>query len=98
VKGLSELRTPSIGPRLMKADVLAVLGAPGEVIAQAGGDIFVYRMRQADLQILNLNPAIIIGVGVPVFASLEGLRVDDVLFIHFDGTGRVRDVSSAWRL
>jgi len=84
--------------RLTKADVLARFGAPGEVIPQAGGDIFVYRLRQADLEVLNLNPAVVLGLGFTVYAQVEGVQVADVLYIHFDETGQVRDISSAWRL
>jgi hypothetical protein len=84
--------------RLTKADVLSRFGAPGDVIPQAGGDIFVYRLRQADLEVLNLNPAIVLGLGFTLYAQVEGVRVADVLYIHFDEDGRVRDISSAWRL
>jgi hypothetical protein len=84
--------------RLTKADVLSRFGAPGDVIPQAGGDIFVYRLHQADLEVLNLNPAIVLGFGFTVYAQVEGVKVADVLYIHFDEEGQVRDISSAWRL
>ncbi|MHC4846042.1 MAG: hypothetical protein ACYTCU_07755, partial [Planctomycetota bacterium] len=79
--------------RLTKPDVLARFGAPSDVIPQAGGDIFVYRLRQADLEVLNLNPAIVLGFGFTVYAQVQGVKVADVLYIHFDETGQVRDIS-----
>lgn len=91
-------KAPTTPMRLTKADVLARFGAPGDVIPQAGGDIFVYRLRQADLEVLNLNPAIVLGLGFTLYAQFDGLQVADVLYVHFDQDGHVRDISSAWRL
>jgi hypothetical protein len=80
---------------VLKADVLAALGPPGEVLPLVDGDVFVYRLRLTDVEFLNLNTGIFTGVFVPVYARLEGRQRDDALFVQFDAAGRLTAVSEA---
>ena len=76
-----------------KAVVLERLGPPREVLAQASGDVFVYRMSRTELDVLNINTSIFTGIILPLYASIDGVQSDRLLYVFFDREGRVRDIS-----
>jgi hypothetical protein len=94
-RGGSLAETLSGSGAVAKADVLAALGPPGEVLPLAAGDVFVYRVRRSDVDVLNLNTSILTGVFVPIYARIAGSQADDILYVMFDDAGRVRDVARA---
>ncbi len=78
------------GPRpATKAEALALLGPPLEVLPGQHGDLFVWRLRRTDVTSLSLNTGWFTGVGVPLYADVDGLRRDVVLYLGFDAQGRV---------
>lgn len=79
----------------MKGRVLDVLGPPGEVLPSPRGDIFAYRLRYIDLQLIQINSGWIAPVGMPLWARADGLREDDTLMVFFDEEGRVRQLAMA---
>jgi len=83
------------GAPASKAAVLAALGPPGEVLPLDNGDVFVYRLRLTDVDVLNLNTSIFTGIVVPIYARIEGRQRDDVLYVQFNAAGRVTAVSEA---
>ncbi len=78
-----------------KATVLSVLGPPGEVLPLAAGDVFVYRLRLTDVDVINLNTSIFTGIIVPIYARIDGRQRDRVLSVQFDASGRVTALSEA---
>lgn len=79
-----------------KAAVLARLGPPGEVLPTATGDVFVYRLREIDRQLVQLNAGLFVPLAVPLWARGTGLRADEVLFVFFDAGGIVRHLASSY--
>jgi outer membrane protein assembly factor BamE (lipoprotein component of BamABCDE complex) len=80
-----------------KAEVLATLGPPGEVLPLAGGDLFVYRLRRSRWRTFDLNTGLVGWPRMSLFADLQGGNRDDALTVRFDTTGRVVDVASSAR-
>ena len=80
-----------------KADVLEFLGAPQSFLAQRDGDVFVYRLSDVDIEVLNLNVRIVPGVFVPIYARLDGEQLDRLVFVFFDTEGRVRNMAVGGR-
>jgi hypothetical protein len=80
-----------------KADVLDVLGAPQSYLAQRNGDVFVYRLSDVDIEVLNLNTGIFTGVFVPIYARLDGEQLDRLVFVFFDTDGRVTNMAVGGR-
>ncbi|RKY20746.1 MAG: hypothetical protein DRQ55_06635 [Planctomycetota bacterium] len=72
-----------------KARVLAQLGAPGELLPQPDGDIFVYRLRLIDQIIWNIDTRFVAPVAVPIYVSVKGERWDRMVFVSFDPSGLV---------
>ena len=81
------------GP-LSKADVLATLGPPVQVIGQDAGEIFVYQRLARDIRTINLNPSMITVFGpappIPIYFDSETSGRDDTLMVFFDSQGRMR--------
>lgn len=78
---------PDIG--WSKGEVLASMGAPGEVLPQPDGDVFLYRLRRVDQRIWNIDTSHVAPVGVPLYVDHEGERFDRTLFVLFDREGVV---------
>jgi len=74
-----------------KAEALALLGPPLEALPSRQGDLFVWRLRRTDVRSWNLNTGWFTGVGVPLYADVDGRRSDVVLVLAFDGEGRVTE-------
>lgn len=72
-----------------KAEVLASMGAPGEVLPQPDGDVFLYRLRRVDQRIWNIDTRYVAPVGMPLYVDREGDRFDRTLFVLFDREGVV---------
>ena len=79
---------------LTKAEVLAVLGPPGEVLPLVSGDLFVYRLRARSWRTIDLNTGLVGTPGLSLYADLEGRNTDEALTVRFDREGRVVDVAS----
>lgn len=77
-----------------KAEVLATLGPPIEVLSQDSGDVFVYRRRIRESNVINLNPNTVSGFGppvpVPLFFRSSTKGRDDTLMLFFGPDGRLR--------
>ena len=80
-----------------KADVLGFLGAPQSYLAQRDGDVFVYRLSNVNIEVLNLNTRIFTLVIVPIYARLDGEQLDRLVFVFFDTDGRVRNLAVGGR-
>ncbi len=78
-----------------KAEILASLGPPEEVVPLAGGDIFVYRLRNVATDVFQLNSGMFGAGSLPIYARVSGRRVDQVVFVRFDRLGQVVDISSS---
>jgi hypothetical protein len=82
------------GGAVTKAEVLAMLGPPIQVIGQEDGDIFVYRRDARDSRVLHLNPSMVsLGVAappIPIYYNSRTSGRDDTLMIFFDAEGRSR--------
>ncbi len=76
-----------------KAAVLERLGPPVEILPQADGDIFVYRLSRTEMDVINVNASIFTGIVLPFYADVDGTQTDQVVYVFFDSKGRVRDVS-----
>lgn len=80
-----------------KGQVLATLGPPIQVLPQDRGDIFVYRRRARETNVINLNPAMVSGFGptvpVPVYFRSATTGQEDTLMVFFDAEGRLRGES-----
>ncbi len=81
------------GP-VFKADVLATLGPPIDVISQDAGEIFVYRRQARDTRTINVNPSIVGLFGptppIPIYFVSETSGRDDTLMVFFDSQGQLR--------
>lgn len=76
-----------------KAEVLATLGPPIEVLSQDSGDVFVYRRRIRESTVINLNPnTVTFGppVPIPLFFRSSTSGRDDTLMLFFGPDGRLR--------
>jgi hypothetical protein len=86
-----KLRTA--GP-VSKAEVLATLGPPIQVIGQDTGEVFVYRRLARDTRTINLNPAMVNLFGptvpIPIYYDRQTSGRDDTLMVFFDSQGRVQ--------
>jgi hypothetical protein len=72
-----------------KGEVLASMGAPGEVLPQPDGDVFLYRLRRVDQRIWNVDTRYVAPVGMPLYVDREGESFDRTLFVLFDREGVV---------
>lgn len=82
-----------LAPGTTKADLLADLGAPRQVLALPEGDLFVYELELLDLDTFALkDPS---GAASPVFQYSAGLLQEHSLFCWFDGQGRLVEASRA---
>jgi len=76
-----------------KGDVLATLGPPVQVLAQDRGDVFVYRRSARDRSVVNLNPAMVSGLGptvpIPIYFRSVTTGYEDALMLFFDHEGRL---------
>ncbi len=79
----------SNAPWTDKGSVLADLGVPDEILSQARGDVFVYRLIQLEVDVLNLNPGLLTGIYAPIYMDVQGHQRDRTLFVFFDAAGRV---------
>lgn len=86
-------RLDGLAPGTSKAEVLARLGAPLEVLPRAGGDLFVYRLRHVDVDAVNLNTALYLPVFVPLYSHTSGERRSEVVHVAFDEQGRLEHVA-----
>ncbi len=81
------------GP-VSKAEVLATLGPPIQVIGQDTGEVFVYRRLARDTRTINLNPAMVNLFGptvpIPIYYNSQTSGRDDTLMVFFDSQGRVQ--------
>lgn len=81
------------GP-VTKADVLATLGPPIDVISQDAGEIFVYRRQARDTRSIDINPGKVAvffsGPSVPLYFDSDTSGRDDTLMVFFDSQGRLR--------
>lgn len=81
------------GP-VSKAEVLATLGPPIQVIGQDTGEVFVYRRLARDTRTINLNPAMVNlfgpAVPIPIYFDSQTSGRDDTLMVFFDSQGRVQ--------
>ena len=77
-----------------KADVLATLGPPIQVIPQDQGEIFVYRRVSRSANTLNINPSMVSGLGptvpIPLYYARSSKGRNDTLMIFFDEKGMYR--------
>lgn len=78
-----------------KSRVLAELGPPAQTLPLLDGDVFVYRLRNVDQRILQLETGSFGGVDLLLYSEFEGWRTDLTLFCFFDRTGKLRDVASS---
>lgn len=76
-------------PPATKAEALARLGPPLEVLPGQQGDLFVWRLRRSDVRSWNLNTGWLGVMGVPIYADIDAGRHDVVLLLAFDAQGRV---------
>ncbi len=80
-----------------KGEVLATLGPPIQVLPQDRGDIFVYRRRARETNVVNLNPSMVSGFGptvpIPIYFRSATTGREDTLMIFFDAEGRLRGQS-----
>jgi hypothetical protein len=87
-------------PPLGKAEVLATLGPPLQVIRQESGDVFVYRRQAVDVSIINLNPGMVSVFGptvpVPLYFDSTTSGRSDTLMVFFDAHGRMQGDSERW--
>ncbi len=81
------------GP-VSKAEVLATLGPPIDVIGQDQGEIFVYRRLARDTRTINLNPSMVNLFGpappIPIYFDSRTSGRDDTLMVFFDSQGQVQ--------
>jgi hypothetical protein len=77
-----------------KAEVLAVLGPPGEVLPLAEGDLFIYRLRSSRWRVFDLHTGLVGAPRLSLYADLEGSDRDEALSVRFDREGRVLDVAT----
>jgi len=80
-----------------KAEVLATLGPPIQVIGRDTGEIFVYRRLARDTRTINLNPSMVNlfipavpAVPIPIYFDSQTSGRDDTLMVFFDSQGRVQ--------
>ena len=80
-----------------KGEVLAPLGPPIEVIGQDTGDIFVYRRRALQTNVINLNPGMVSGFGptlpIPLYYRSTTTGREDTLMLFFDAEGLLQGES-----
>lgn len=76
-----------------KAEVLATLGAPLEVLPRPGGDLFVYRVRRTDVVAVNVNTGMLVALALPLYSHTSGERRDALVHVYFDRAGRVEHVA-----
>ena len=78
-----------------KAQVLAALGPPVEVLVQSDGEVFVYRRHARDAATLSLTPgAVLPAPSIPIYYASEVSGRDDLVMVFFDANGRVRGISA----
>jgi len=81
------------GP-VSKAEVLATLGPPIQVIGQDTGEVFVYRRLARDTSTININPSMISLFGpappIPIYFDSRTSGRDDTLMVFFDAQGWVQ--------
>ena len=77
-----------------KAAILEALGAPQAYLPQRDGDVFVYRLSDVDIEIINVNSGIFTGITLPIYARLDGEQHDQLVYVFFDTEGRVRDLAA----
>ena len=81
------------GP-VSKAEVLATLGPPIQVIGQDTGEVFVYRRLARDTSTLNINPSMVNLFGpappIPIYFDSRTSGRDDTLMVFFDSQGWVQ--------
>jgi hypothetical protein len=77
-----------------KAEVLATLGPPLQVIGRDTGEIFVYRRLARDTRTLNLNPSMVNYFAptppIPIYFDSQTSGRDDTLMVFFDSQGKVQ--------
>ena len=76
-----------------KGEALATLGPPIHVIPRDLGEVFVYRRLARDTDVLNLNPAMVSGLGptvpIPIYFDSSSSGRNDTLMLFFDAAGRL---------
>ena len=81
------------GP-VSKAEVLATLGPPIQVIGQDTGEVFVYRRLARDTSTININPSMVSLFGpappIPIYFDSRTSGRDDTLMVFFDSQGWVQ--------
>ena len=87
------MKLRATGP-VSKAEVLATLGPPIQVIGQDAGEVFVYRRLARDTSTINLNPSMVSLFGptppIPIYFDSRTSGRDDTLMVFFDSEGRVQ--------
>ena len=87
------VRLRDTGP-VSKAEVLATLGPPIQVIGQDTGEVFVYRRLARDTSTINLNPSMVTLFGpalpIPIYFDSRTSGRDDTLMVFFDSQGQVQ--------
>lgn len=78
-----------------KARVIELLGPPGEVLPHADGDVFTWRLRHIDLELLQLNAGLVTSVPVPLWVRSDARRLDDTVMVFFDRDGRVSHLAAS---
>ena len=86
-------RVTALGVGSSKAEVLEALGPPAEIMAPFSGDLFVYRLAHVDQQLVQLNPNLLGGPSLPLWADYEGFSRDETVLVFFDETGRVTQLA-----
>ncbi len=90
---LALFRTMRSAGSVHKGDVLATLGHPTQVIGQDTGDVFVYRRRFRQENVINLDPSVVSGLGptvpIPIFFRNTTTGRNDTLMLFFDTDGRL---------
>ena len=85
------IKLRATGP-VSKAEVLATLGPPIQVIGRDTGEIFVYRRLARDTRTINLNPSMVnYFVGptppIPLYFDSQTSGRNDTLMVFFDSQG-----------
>jgi hypothetical protein len=83
-----------VAPGDDKARVMELLGPPGEVLPSVRGDIFSYRLRYIDLELVQLNAGLVGPAPLPLWARATGTHSDDAVMIFFDEQGVVRNLAA----
>jgi outer membrane protein assembly factor BamE (lipoprotein component of BamABCDE complex) len=70
------------------ADVLRTFGAPDRILRHAAGDVFVYRYRRSNTEVLAIEEPVI--TNTEIFTYSRTREKEDRLVVLFDREGRVR--------